>query len=77
MITTQSPSELKTLHEAITRLWQIFKKHMDDPPKTIGAWQAVIAEFDECAGRDPFKCEMAVTYIHEIQRRAGDTVTGG
>lgn len=73
MTTTQSPSDLKTLHEAITRLWHIFKSHMDDPPKTIEAWQAVIAEFEEYAGRDQFKCEMAVAYINELQRR----VTGG
>lgn len=75
MTTTQSPSELKELNNRITDQWRVLRKHLEHLPQTIEDWQEIYADFDASSGRDPFMCELAVTFIREIQRRAGEKVT--
>ena len=72
---TQSPSNLKAMHDAITDLWKVFKKHLENPPHTEEEWVKAVDDFSNYCGRDPFKIELATSCYRELMRIDGQTVT--
>ena len=72
---TQSPSNLRAMHDTITDLWKVFKKYLDNPPHTETEWWAAFNDLSDYCEKDPFKVELATSCYRELMRLDGQTVT--
>ena len=68
MTTTKYRCDVKSVHESITVVWRVFKKHLENPPQTDEDWRNVYHEFADCAGDDHFRSELAAACCHELVR---------